>query len=258
MTPREELEANGFAIQRGVISADECERMAVALDGLEATIRSENSQTYGLTSAQVTLFNVHVRLPELFLDKIDLPEVMETVGSVLSDSFLLSNFNASRSGPDGGARVHIDSRVPMRDFANTLQIVAMLCIDDFTATNGSTIVWPGSHLSGVDPRTMRGKYTIPPGHVAATAPRGSVIYMLGQTWHDVGANRDGSRRWGIIAYYSRWWIKPTFDFTACPASIYNRSTARQRVLLGYNSRPPLPGEGRIYTMTRVEDLPERL
>lgn len=258
MTVFEQLEKSGFAIQPGVIPADECARMAAELDRLEKKIREEKSQKYGLTSAQVTLFNVHFHSPDVFLDKIDLPEVMKTVGGVLKDDFILSNFNASRSGPEGGTGVHIDSRVPTRDFQNTLQIVALLCLDDFTAANGGTVVWPGSHLSGTDPRAMRGKDSVPSGHISAVAPRGSVIYVLGQTWHDVGANLDGSRRWGIIAYYSRWWIKPTFEFTQAPAAIYNRLSTRQKTLLGYNSRPPRPEEGRIYTMTRAEDLPARL
>lgn len=146
----------------------------------------------------------------------------------------------------------------MRDFDNTFQIVAMLCLDDFTASNGSTVVWPGSHRSGIDPRAMRGRDTIPPGRVAATAARGSVVYILGQTWHDIGPNLDGSRRWGVIAYYSRWWIKPTFDFTQATPSLYNRLSTRQKVLLGYNSRPPRPDEDRIYTLTRADELPSRL
>lgn len=94
--------------------------------------------------------------------------------------------------------------------------------------------------------------------MAATAARGSVVYILGQTWHDIGPNLDGSRRWGVIAYYSRWWIKPTFDFTQATPSLYNRLSTRQKVLLGYNSRPPRPDEDRIYTLTRADELPSRL
>ncbi|HCM41926.1 MAG TPA: hypothetical protein DIS66_01225, partial [Candidatus Omnitrophica bacterium] len=138
-------------------------------------------------------------LPDLFLNKIDLSPVMDVVGQVLKDSFILSNFNASRSGSAGGVRVHIDSRVPMVDFENTLQIVAMLCLDDFRSDNGATRIWPKSHLSGIDPRSQRGKEI--PGWISPEAKKGSVIYVLGQTWHDIGANSVNQRRWGIIAYY---------------------------------------------------------
>ena len=45
--------------------------------------------------------------------------------------------------------------------------------------------------------------------------------MLGHLKHDIGKNLDGSRRWSIIAYYCRWWVKPTYDFVnSCTKRIY--------------------------------------
>lgn len=246
----ESLRENGYAIQEDVISSDECVILGDALEKFE----SDNRQSVHVsrTDSQTVIFSVHTLMPELFLNKIDIPAVMNVVGEVLKEDFILSNFNASRSGPQGGCRIHIDSRVPVTDFDNTLQIVAMLCLDDFEPENGSTRVWPNSHLSGKDPRSLRG--TEVPGWVAARAKRGSVVYVPGQTWHDVGANNNGKRRWGIIAYYSRWWIKPTFDFTRCGENIYSRLTERQKSLFGFNSRPPLPHQKRVTTLTPVSEL----
>ena len=82
---------------------------------------------------------------------------MDIASKVLQDEFILSNFNASLPGKTGGSRVHIDSRVPISDFRSTLQIVATLCIDDFTIKNGSTIVWPHTHKSGKDPKYVKRK-----------------------------------------------------------------------------------------------------
>lgn len=103
MTILQQLESDGYAIQADVMAACECERLAVDLDRLEKEIRRDQKQRSGISSAQVTIHNIHFRSPELFLDMIDLPAVMETVGRVLKEDFILSNFNASRSGPDGGA-----------------------------------------------------------------------------------------------------------------------------------------------------------
>jgi len=246
------LRAEGYAVQENILNPRDCEKMAEALDGFEQGHRGGPDMS--CSESQVTIFNAHLLLPDLFLNKIDLSPVMDVVGQVLKDSFILSNFNASRSGSAGGVRVHIDSRVPMVDFENTLQIVAMLCLDDFRSDNGATRIWPKSHLSGIDPRSQRGKEI--PGWISPEAKKGSVIYVLGQTWHDIGANSVNQRRWGIIAYYSRWWIKPTFDFTRCGENIYNRLTERQKSLLGFNSRPPLPHQKRVTTLTSVSELPQ--
>ena len=248
------LEAFGFAVDQGVISAEECERMANALDEIESAQRAAG-KTSNMTDSQVTILNVHLVQPDIFLNKIDIPKVMDTVSAVLQDHFILSNFNASRSGPKGGNRPHIDSRVPIRDFPSTIQVVAMLCLDDFTAENGATIVWPLSHKSGIDPRHIRNVIDMP-GKIPCVAPRGSVVYTLGQTWHDIGSNIDGSRRWGIIAYYARWWVKPTYDFANCGSHIYSMLTPRQKALFGFNSRPPSDSEKRTNTLTRVEELPD--
>ena len=154
----------------------------------------------------------------------------------------------------GGNRIHIDSRIPITNFQNTFQVAIVLCLDDFTEKNGGTKVWPFSHKSDSDPRNIRDEINVK-GGIIATAPRGSAIYTLGQTWHDVGPNLDGSRRWGIIAYYTRWWVKPTFDFTQCGTEIYSSLSNQQKELLGFTSRPPPDAKKRNHTVIPVESLP---
>ena len=194
--------------------------------------------------------------PEIFLDKIDLKPVMDTLKTIFHDKFILSNFNASKSGKNGGKRIHIDSRIPITNFQNTFQVAVLLCLDNFTEKNGGTIIWPFSHKSDSDPRHIRNEVELK-GGIVATAPKGSVVYTLGQTWHDVGPNLDGSRRWGIIAYYSRWWIKPTFDFTQCGEEIFSSLDNQQKELLGFTSMPPTDAKKRQQTVIPVEDLPEK-
>lgn len=250
----EHLETYGYAIEQNVIPVDECEEMAKALD--EIKTKKQKAGTIYSTESQTVLFNVHLEEPDIFLNKIDIPQVMDVASKVLKDEYILSNFNGSLSGTKGGNRIHIDSRIPITDFASTFQIAVLLCIDDFTSKNGATIVWPFSHNSGRDPRYIRDK-TVIEGGIQACAPKGSIVYTLGQTWHDVGPNLDGTRRWGIIAYYSRWWIKPTFDFTQCGPQIYSRLTNRQKNLMGFTSRPPANGEKRSNTLIPVESLPQK-
>jgi len=249
----EHLATFGFAIEENVIPSDECIKMAEVLDSLKS--KQDKESSIHSTDSQITIFNLNLEEPDIFLDKISIPKVMDTLSKIFNDEFILSNFNGSLSGKTGGKRAHIDSRIPISNFKNTFQVAALFCIDDFTPQNGGTVVWPFSHKSDEDPRYLREKMTSP-GGVHVSAPKGSVIYTLGQTWHDVGPNLDETRRWGIIAYYTRWWVKPTFDYTRCGPAIYDRLTPKQKILMGFTSRPPTHGESRHHTVTSVEELPD--
>ena len=47
------------------------------------------------------------------------------------------------------ALVHIDSHLPSSEIKNTSDAVVLFCLDNFTKENGTTKIWPGSHLTGV-------------------------------------------------------------------------------------------------------------
>ena len=244
------LEKYGYAVQENVISSKDCTKMSQALDSLK--LEKEKNGALHSTNSQIVITNVHLEKPEIFLNKISLPKVMNVISKVLKDEFILSNFNASLPGKTGGSRTHIDSRVPITDFKSTLQIVATLCIDDFTVKNGGTIVWPFTHTSGKDPKNVKKKTAN--NRIQVCAPKGSIIYVLGQTWHDVGSNLNNQKRWGIIAYYSRWWIKPTFDFTKCGKRIFNKLNKKQKKLMGFTSVPPKHNENRTKTIVPIETI----
>ena len=249
----EHLEMYGYAIEQNVIPTEECEKMSKACDEIEA--EKQVNGTLFSNDNQALLFNVHLEKPEIFLNKIDIPQVMDVVHKVLKEEFILSNFHATHPNTKGGNRIHQDIHIPITDFAHTFSMAVLLCLDDFTLENGATQVWPFSHKSGRDPRYYRDK-TIE-GGLQVCSPRGSAIYVLGQTWHDVGPNLDGSKRWGIVTYYQRWWIKPDFDFTQCGPAIYSQLTNRQKQLMGFTSRPPINGDKRNHTLISAESLPQQ-
>lgn len=204
---------------------------------------------------QFQLLNIHYQNPEYFLHLISNKKITKLVKKVLNDKFILSNFNASRAkkSQNKNYRLHIDSRKPMSEFKNTFQIVANICIDDFTSKNGSTVVVPKSHLSGNDPRNEN----IQKDKILATeASKGSVVFTLGQTWHDIGNNISGDRRWSIIAYYSCWWCKPTYDFVnTCNKEIFSKLTSFEKELLGFTTKPPIDWRSRQKTVCNPDDLP---
>ena len=73
-----------------------------------------------------------------------------------------------------------------------LNCATMWALDDFTETNGSTVVFPGSHLWPDEkvPDRQKDRW------IHATKPAGSVTIWIGTTWHGGGANRTDETKEG--------------------------------------------------------------
>src|SRR3546814_16611158 len=81
-------------------------------------------------------------------------------------------------------------------------INVMWALDDFTAENGATRLWPGSNHAAPDSVLSDDLAT------AAVMPRGSAVIFLGSTLHAGGANRPTQSRRGMIISYCQAWLKP--------------------------------------------------
>jgi ectoine hydroxylase-related dioxygenase (phytanoyl-CoA dioxygenase family) len=244
----------GYGLLEGVLAPEECTRLCGHLDAIEAERRA--SKDIFIDEQRVMLWNIHQSHPDVFLDKINIPEVMSVVKSVLRESVILGSFSGIRNQTrHAKLNTHIDARVPTRDFEHTIQMVAMVCITDFTLQNGSTLLWPLSHRSGLNPKEAYAPGAALPGHVQVQAKAGDVLFFLGQTWHDVGPNLSGEKRWGLLTYYARWWVKPSFDYTACGPALFDRLSEEQKVLLGFNSRPPRNASNRLNTVMPIGNVP---
>ncbi|MBC7804122.1 MAG: phytanoyl-CoA dioxygenase family protein [Candidatus Parcubacteria bacterium] len=245
----------GYGVLEGVLSPQECAGLCKHLDSIEAERRA--SKDIFTDEQRVMLWNIHQSHPEIFLDKINVPEVMSVVKTVLKEEVTLGSFIGIRN-QDRHVKLnaHIDARVPTPAFEHTIQMVAMFCMTDFTVKNGSTLLWPLSHRSGLNPKEIYAPGTPLPGHVQVEAKAGDVLFFLGQTWHDVGPNLSGEKRWGLLSYYARWWVKPSFDYTACGPELFKRLSSEQKVLLGFNSRPPKSASYRLNTVMPIGNVPE--
>ena len=169
------------------------------------------------------------------------------IRNVFGDKYSLSNWNASGSpsGCGGNRRVHIDSRIPIVNPEHTTHVIAMIALTPFEHNNGSTLIYEKSHLSGLDPRHLENKYIRENFNEkkAIMAP-GEVTLFLGQTLHDIGLNESNETRWGIIGYYTLWWVKPTYDFTVIsPVGLSDE----ELMIYGFRSIPPHPFNFNKYT-----------
>ena len=125
----------------------------------------------------------------------------------------------------------------------------------FTADNGATRVWPGSH----------GKAALEPlpasAPIAAEMKLGSALVFLGSTLHGAGANVTGMVRRGIVIGYSLGWLKPYENqWLAYPPAVARTFPPALAALAGYAQHRPNLGnyEGQCPSVLLGDQVPELL
>lgn len=103
----------------------------------------------------------------------------------------------------------------------------------YTAENGATLVWPGSH------RRQEDILLAPEDAIAAEMAPGSALLFLGSTLHAGGANTSSASRRGMIVSYSLGWLKPyELPWLAYPPEIARSFDPRLAALAGYRAHRP--------------------
>jgi ectoine hydroxylase-related dioxygenase (phytanoyl-CoA dioxygenase family) len=141
----------------------------------------------------------------VFRRAIVLTEVLDLVKYVVGTDCKLSSLNARSADPgtEVGQPLHIDMGAIPDDkgywVCNTVWL-----LDAFTRDNGPTRMIPGSHKWGTRPQNvLSDPYASHPQEVLLIAPAGSVAVMNAHMWHGGSANRTGSPRLAMHAFYCR-------------------------------------------------------
>jgi ectoine hydroxylase-related dioxygenase (phytanoyl-CoA dioxygenase family) len=111
----------------------------------------------------------------------------------------------------------------------------------YTADNGATLIWPGSHLRQDD------ILLDPAEAIVAEMQPGAALLFLGSTLHGGGANQTTASRRGMIISYSLGWLKPyELPWLAYPPEIARAFSPELAALAGYRAHRPNLGtyEGR--------------
>lgn len=123
----------------------------------------------------------------------------------------------------------------------------------FTAQNGATLVWSGSHVAD-DRHFLADK-----GVVAAEMEPGDALMFLGSTLHGQGANRTDEVRRALAVGYSLSWLKPYENqMLAYPPHIARHFPRELAELVGYRQVPPNLNnyEGQSPMRLLEDDIPE--
>lgn len=125
----------------------------------------------------------------------------------------------------------------------------------FTAENGATLIYPGSH--GHD-----GMAREDPGEpIAAECGPGAAICFLGSTAHGAGPNTSGAVRRGIVIGYALGWLKPYENqWLSYPPDIARHFSPELAALAGYAQHRPNLGnyEGQCPSVLLERDVPAHI
>ncbi|MDC3104600.1 phytanoyl-CoA dioxygenase family protein [Candidatus Pelagibacter bacterium] len=245
------LKNNGYAVVNNCLSFRNCKSSINHLNKI-CSKNIKNKEYFSVTPRQLTIKDLVFRDFKNFSKFLDIPIVLNVAKEVFKDEFILDNFIASKSVNNEGNKelkdykkikkkqniIHMDGHLPMKEFSNTTDLIIIICLNDFNKRNGSTRVWPKSHMSGKRINHLKTNKKIEKNFKTINAKSGSIIFFLGQTWHQIGENLSGNERWGLIIHYKRWWIKPSLDYTKCGKKIYRLLNTNQKKLFGFNSISP--------------------
>lgn len=122
----------------------------------------------------------------------------------LDAGYLLNSFQSINILPGETAQtLHYDHGFASLERPhNPLGSGVMIALDDYTATNGATVIVPDSH-NWDSKRIPTMEDTIP-----VIMPAGSIIYFLSTLWHGGGANTSDKPRLALTVQYCQPWIRP--------------------------------------------------
>lgn len=125
----------------------------------------------------------------------------------------------------------------------------------FTADNGGTRLWTGSHFDQDVPVLPEQDSIVP------TVQPGDALIFLGSTLHGGGGNASPALRRGIVISYSLGWLKPfELQWLVYPPQIARRFRPELAALVGYAQHRPNLGnvEGQCPSILLGDTVPDHL
>ncbi len=244
---------NGFTIIPNVLKKDECQELKEIGKKIYKKYKNKTKITNPL---EQTIYNLHNK-NEIFLKFLKFEKTFKIINKLLSTgsyknkSDIIIRQMAMRNPLKGHAQqLHNYTRMAGSSFPLVVHSIYML--DDFTKYNGATRVLPKSQKRKDFARTGK-KYK---NEKLLIGKKGDVIIFDASLWHGSAKKTNNQERWGMIFSYSRWFLKPDFDYNQnTPKKIFNNLNTDQKKILGFNYNPPKDEFTRSSTISKVSQKP---
>ncbi|MBL8544307.1 MAG: phytanoyl-CoA dioxygenase family protein [Hyphomonadaceae bacterium] len=233
------LERDGYLILDALLSEHETQTLARELEPWIARTPRCEGDFYGWRTTRVGGLLAKAPMVQHLALNPRILAIAEALLKPACDYVQLNLTQAARVHPGERAQApHRDEEMwPADSQGRHWLLNVMWAVSDFTAENGATRLWPGSHRRALN----RGED--PMQSIAAVMPKGSACLFLGSLTHGAGANSTDAPRTGVIVSYCLGWLK-TYEnqFLAYPKDVVRCFPEPLQRLLGYQMhRPNLGG-----------------
>ena len=222
------LDEQGYVLLEGVLDT---EALAQVRTRLVAQAEAERAEGWavGYDADSQGVLNL-LNKGAVFAELAESVPILELIEHILGPGPLLSSLTANIIGPGTKAQfLHGDQAIMPPPWTHPAVANVAWILDDFTASNGATVIVPGSHVQGTHP-----DYANPPETVPVIARAGSAMVFDGRLWHGGGENRTDRRRHAIFAYYCAPYLRQQENmFLSLDAAVIARASPKLRSLLGY-------------------------
>ena len=235
------LDFVGYAVVEDVLDAAFLAATRDRMYCVQERILSEIGQERLLAAGELGVLRLMMKYDPLFFTFLELPEVLDVVDRVLSETailhlqngFILPSF-APVSTPE------VFQNAFHQDFPRVLSgyvasINVMFAIDPFTRDTGATLVVPGTHqrMEAPDPAYLAREAA--PIECAA----GAMLVFDSTLWHAAGRNTSGKDRLAINHQFTRSFFKQQIDYVrALGGGVVRAQPPRTQQLLGWYTRVP--------------------
>lgn len=190
---------------------------------------------YGETTKRFGRLLVRSRAAAPLVQNARILAIVEAILGHWCDSIQLNVAQAIAVHPDAPAQMPHRDQDMWRALPGAAEYLINVIwpLTEFSADNGATIVWPGTHRDEV--AVLKPEV---PGIPAAMKP-GDALIFLGSTLHGAGANRTTDIRRGVVIGYSLGWLKPYENqWLAYPPEIARTFSPELAALVGYRQHRP--------------------
>ena len=228
------IEENGYVIIEGLYDAAEMQIIkeeALALLGHTGRNSFEGLSTQRLYAS--------LQKTRVFDRLVDHPRILALLDRMFEPNYLLSQCQVINILPGEAAQaLHRDDLfVPISKAGVEIGAATVWAIDDFTETNGSTVVVPESHHWSGDRMAGENESTLP-----AVMPAGSVIFYPSSLWHGGGANRSSAARMVLTCQYCQPYMRQQENYSlSLSKDVVKEVSEDIRRMLGYSIHPPFIG-----------------
>jgi len=233
------LHSQGCAVVENVASQSLLEATRAAMYRAQKKIVEEVGHDPLERAGELGVLRLMLKFEPVFFSFLELPELLAIIDATVSSAaimhlqngFILPSFQKNKTPGVFQNRFHQDFPRVFNGYLASINV--MFAIDEFSASNGATVVVQGTHQRMQVPDTA----FLESAAVPAEAPAGSMIVFDSTLWHRAGVNTSGSDRLAINHQFTRSFIKQQIDYVrALGDKVVLEQKPRTRQLLGWATR----------------------